>query len=736
MVSALILVNVSGTQIPDVAKLSLMTVGTVGFLAVGLVCHRYPAVLPAGRTFLVVGSLLVPIDVGATYALFLRDSPLTRPELWLGGSIVAAVLYAALALGGFGAWYARSFVLATVSALVALETALHAGGEWLAPSLVALAIAHRLAPRLAPRSAAALSDPLPPLARVLAPVAILSAVLADSLSTVSGARLAILLLASFAAAFYALDWERDWPRRLSLGFAGLTVLALIFVVRSPDAAYPLTLVALAAACTRASAAYADTAVLRRDLRGLAVGWLVLALPFVELYEDEPRTGAAVFLGATAVLGALEVGRGDHRPGLVIRGMGALDLARPHLYAGVVAVCAAARYVALELPLGRDFHRQILEGRANGLAIAFFPAAVAVAAAAGWAARSRHVWRDALLASSGTGLVVVTLLATDSSLRALIALFATSVIFAGAVLARSSRLLWPAGAFGVVAELATLDAARIPLLYRPEVVLATGMAAFVVGLALTFRRSVFASSARALGLAGVALAVGFEFESATAGSQSVVDSTAWRDGSLVLLVLATRHRRGVADPPFVRHRPVGRGGGTRWRRGADRARTSPGHPGFHGSAGGIARCSGDRLTSFRASRVERPDHRLRGLRRGRGPGAAVRGHVGSRRGRQRRATRRHRARAARVRGRPAATLAPRRIALVPGARRGARPRGGGGPRAELALVRVRRSRPPRRGIHAARAAGGVAANSAAAVLVVGPLGQLERRAVTFERRRVS
>ncbi|MDP9266161.1 MAG: hypothetical protein M3O91_08630, partial [Chloroflexota bacterium] len=208
-----------------------------------------------------------------------------------------------------------------------------------------------------------------------------------------------------------------------------------------------------------------------------------------------------------------------------------------IYGAVLALYAAARYVMLELPLGRDLHRQILEARSNGPAVAYFPAAVALVAAAAFAARTRHAWRDALMLSAGTGLVVVTLLATDSSVRAFIALFATSVLFTAAVLGRSALLLWPAAAFGVVSELALLDAARVPLIYQPEVVLATGIVAFAIGVALTWGRSMFAGSARVAGLSAIAFAGAFEFEIALASRLSVVDSLAWQDGSRVLLLLA-------------------------------------------------------------------------------------------------------------------------------------------------------------------------------------------------------
>ena len=48
--------SVSGRQISDALKLTLLLTGTLGFLIGRLVCHRIPRVLEAGRTFLVIGA--------------------------------------------------------------------------------------------------------------------------------------------------------------------------------------------------------------------------------------------------------------------------------------------------------------------------------------------------------------------------------------------------------------------------------------------------------------------------------------------------------------------------------------------------------------------------------------------------------------------------------------------------------------------------------------------------------
>src|SRR5260370_2806470 len=98
-------------------RLVLMIVGTLGFLGGGLMCHRIPRVEEAGRTFLIVGGLLVPLDFGAYYALLAHVSPFTSPAMWVLGSLVSAGLYATLAITAYGRAYSYLFFIASLSAL-------------------------------------------------------------------------------------------------------------------------------------------------------------------------------------------------------------------------------------------------------------------------------------------------------------------------------------------------------------------------------------------------------------------------------------------------------------------------------------------------------------------------------------------------------------------------------------------------------------------------------------------
>ncbi|HEY3127321.1 MAG TPA: hypothetical protein VGK07_09675, partial [Candidatus Limnocylindria bacterium] len=212
VVSALIFVNVSGEQISNTVKLVLMLVGTVAFIAAGLICHRIPRVLEAGRTFLLIGALITPLDFAAYYVLIVRASPLTTPEMWILGSLVSAVLYAVLALTAFGRTYAHLFFVATLSALAGIGVRLDARDGWAFVPFVLFAIALELADHVGPERLGTLSGPLALPSRVLAGAALAGGVLASLGPTPS--RWALTAIVAVGTAYYAIrssaavEWER------------------------------------------------------------------------------------------------------------------------------------------------------------------------------------------------------------------------------------------------------------------------------------------------------------------------------------------------------------------------------------------------------------------------------------------------------------------------------------------------------------------------------------------------
>src|SRR2546425_2785344 len=172
VVAALIFVNVSREQVSDAVRLALMIVGTLGSLGAGLVCHRVARVEEAGRTFLVIGALLVPVDFAAYYVLVARESPLASPVMWIVGSLWSAGLYGALAARRYGKAYAYLFLAACLCAIAGI-LAWSDTVAWAGVLFAGLALAIQvLADRAGPTALAHLTRPLLLPARVLVAVAL------------------------------------------------------------------------------------------------------------------------------------------------------------------------------------------------------------------------------------------------------------------------------------------------------------------------------------------------------------------------------------------------------------------------------------------------------------------------------------------------------------------------------------------------------------------------------------
>ncbi|TMG52819.1 MAG: hypothetical protein E6H89_05655, partial [Chloroflexi bacterium] len=348
VVAALIFVNVSGQQISDSVRLALMIVGTLGFLGGGLVCHRIPRVEEAGRTFLIVGALLVPLDFGAYYALVAHVSPFTSPAMWVLGSLVAAGLYAALAVTEYGRVYSYFFFIASLSALAGIAALLKVPSTWLFVLLAAYPLAIQVAARTAESRAVRLVGPLDLAGRFLLPAMIVlgaaPALIVSVVNPLSVAeRLAIPALAMLGTAYYAARTDRDHPRERWLVVAGpaATVFGLLFSADAPAQTYGFVsgVLALAYSLVRevsdlAAAASPFPMWVRNRARN--IGYLLIAgaaLPLVA-YWRAPFVGATTYLGIAALLGVLAVWRAwlarDDKEApelnaLVIVGVGALHV---------------------------------------------------------------------------------------------------------------------------------------------------------------------------------------------------------------------------------------------------------------------------------------------------------------------------------------------------------------------------------------------------------------------------
>jgi hypothetical protein len=117
VIAALVYVGYSGQAIDDQVKMAMLSAYTLAFLVAGLVCLRWPRARQAGIVFFGVGALMVPINFVGAYGFFYAEQDIDPTGLWLAGSIVSALFYAAIAYAGLGEWYAVPMVGGAVSSL-------------------------------------------------------------------------------------------------------------------------------------------------------------------------------------------------------------------------------------------------------------------------------------------------------------------------------------------------------------------------------------------------------------------------------------------------------------------------------------------------------------------------------------------------------------------------------------------------------------------------------------------
>jgi len=314
VVAAFIFVSVSGDQISDLVKLVLMIVGTTGFLAAGIVCHRYPRVLPAGRTFLVIGALITPLDPVAYYVLVARVSPLDAPTIWTLGSLVSAALYAGLRLGGYGIGYSYLFYAAVLSAVLGLEALVKLPVSWAAVPIAAMALAFE---RLHLSRTQLVDTVVGPLSRMTMVVAALA-----------GAALAIPIAASapferaalpveivLLTGYYVLRASRGaaWEQRLATAGPGLAVVATVYSAGADLAVVALASVVVGSAYVAHELASSIDHGLGRlapwmepRLTTLGLAFLVAGLLPLGAFGRMPAVGAAAFLIAGFVAAALSL----------------------------------------------------------------------------------------------------------------------------------------------------------------------------------------------------------------------------------------------------------------------------------------------------------------------------------------------------------------------------------------------------------------------------------------------
>ncbi|MEP6694746.1 MAG: hypothetical protein ABJB39_08890 [Chloroflexota bacterium] len=520
VISALIFVNVSGEQISNTTKLVLMLVGTIGFLAGGLACHRVARVLEAGRTFLLIGALITPLDFAAYYVLIVRASPLTTPEMWLLGSLASAALYATLALTSFGRAYSYLFFIAAISALAAVDVRLDARDGWAFAPFVILAILMQLADDRGPDRVILLTDPLILPSRVLAATAAAGGALISATPTSVG--WALTANAAVATIYYAIraragvEWER-W-----LAVAGPATVAAAAVHDAGGVAqtygFVLAIVALAYGVAGNIAGIgtplAAPAWIVRRARAVSLVAVAGALLPISAYWRAPTVGALVNLTMALFLGVIAAARG-------LAARHAAAASRPDLggyvLAGALMAHLGVLFAALSLGLLKGGVETFSGLSPRELAILFAPVAAAIAILTAVARRRAPVLQSSLaLVALASATVVVAFAYGDPPLETLLATAASGGVVAAALVARRPRGLWIAGAFGAAALVGLDRWANPPVEWRPLGLAVIALALFVPAY-VRLRGDQFGRVARELGLvaAGLAVLVGLG-EAATHG----------------------------------------------------------------------------------------------------------------------------------------------------------------------------------------------------------------------------
>lgn len=506
VVAALIFVSVSGQQISGEVKLSLLILGTFGFIGVGLFCHRYPRVVEAGTTFMFIGALLVPLDFVA-YHVLLSGQALSASMVWTLGSLAAAGLYAALAATDFGRAYASLFLLAAVSAVAGLESILSIDDSWfflpiaLVPILITLA-GVVVADIHVQRIAAPLTRP----GSLLASITLaLSAAVVPIFESVGPQDRRVTLVTFVVASLYYGLRARNGGRldrwRAVLGPVAVAI-AIVYLLHGATQTYgfAFALVAIAyataAEAMRVGLGVPVPAWLRDACERVAVGAAAAAILPIQAYWRTPFVGATVDLMLAAAMAVVCVRRAAAwNP--VVRALLVTSAVLLHL--GVALYLVGVGLVHGGSPPYRFVGREI--------ALAFAPLSALLALAA-WLARARlpQLRRDLALIALGSAVATLLYAYDEPVLATILGSLAGGAAVAAARATGVPRILWlGAGALAYAA----LNADRWlspPHEVRPIALSLVALAVFVPAALPRWRSLRYAATARDIGLASAVLAM--------------------------------------------------------------------------------------------------------------------------------------------------------------------------------------------------------------------------------------
>jgi hypothetical protein len=512
-------------------------------------------VLEAGRTFLLIGAVVTPIDFAAYYVLITRASPLTAPEMWILGSVVSALLYAALALRSFGRVYAGLFFLATLSALAALDVRVDAQAGWAFVPFVVLAVLLQLAADAKNDRLARVSEPLALPSRFLAAVAALEGVVLSVGTSTSGWALTATVAAS--AAYYAIRARAgvDWERWLVVVGPGATAAAAVHDVHGAVQTYGFVFASLAIAYGVAGdiaglgAPVRVAAWVARRCRVVSLVAVAGAMLPVPSYWRAPLVGTLVNLAMAAFLAVVAVARARRAPG--IGGAAKIDLGG-HVLAGALALHLGVLFAGLSSGVLTGGIGLFSGMSPRDLAILFAPVAAALAISAAAArARAAALEASAALAALISAALVVVLAYGDPPLATLFGALACAGAVAGALRSGRPRGLWIAAAFGATALMGLSRWTGSPAEWRPLSLAAIALALFVPAF-IRLRANEFGRVSREIALVTAATAVILGL-AAAASHTRMTDSASWLTTIPALLVfgclgvvesLDRRSERGV------------------------------------------------------------------------------------------------------------------------------------------------------------------------------------------------
>ena len=546
VVAAFIFVSVSGDQISDLVKLVLMLVGTTGFLGAGIVCHRYPRVLPAGRTFLVIGALIAPLDIAAYYALVARASPLDAPALWAIGSLVCAALYAGLRLGGYGIGYSYAFYVAILSAIFGTEALVKLPLAWAAVPIAGLAVVAEWLHARATGAVETLTAPFPRMTMAVAALAAVALVIPIG-SGVLAERAGLPAGAALLTIYYILrtrSGER-WEQLCASIGPGVTILGIAYSTGASVGVLGLVSVLtggaylaheLVPAVERAVTANAKWAL--RDLT--PIGFVLVAAGLLPIpdFTSAPVLGAAAYLVAGALLIPLSL--------VWDEGTGVFSGLRGEYLLGAAAV---AIVVAYRFALGAVGLLPIARSGVTDLARAYAPLSVGA-----WIASLALLRRPAHALVAVVGAAALTLAVSlgsyaDAPIHTIVnAVFAAGAV-AVAIRMKDRRILWIAAALALLSALGAYRWSGALPVWAPVIALTPAAVAF----AASYVRAIGSLRATSMQIAVAVSVFAAGLGLVLGPSRAPWDSDVWRT---TMLAVAAAGAFGALEAWRRRSRDIG------------------------------------------------------------------------------------------------------------------------------------------------------------------------------------